>query len=81
MSWVGNLARMVDMRNYTKFWSENLKGRDHAEDLDVDRRIIVTVQGLTSLRPRHRNLDREFLNRPHSVSTHRASKVQKQTFI
>jgi hypothetical protein len=26
---------------HKKFWSENLKGRDHAEDLDVDRRIIL----------------------------------------
>jgi hypothetical protein len=22
---------------HTKFWSENLKGRDNSEDLDVDR--------------------------------------------
>jgi len=26
---------------YKKFWSENLKGRDHAEDLGVDGRIIL----------------------------------------
>jgi hypothetical protein len=25
---------------YTIFWSENLKGRDHSEDLGVDGRII-----------------------------------------
>jgi hypothetical protein len=25
----------------TKFWSENLKGRAHTEDLGVDGRIIV----------------------------------------
>jgi hypothetical protein len=25
----------------TKFWSENLKGRDDSEDLGVDRRIIL----------------------------------------
>jgi hypothetical protein len=24
---------------YTKFWSEILKGRDHAEDLGLDRNI------------------------------------------
>jgi hypothetical protein len=24
---------------YTKFWSENLKGKDHSEDLNVDARI------------------------------------------
>jgi hypothetical protein len=23
------------------FWSENLKGRDHSEDVDVDGRIIL----------------------------------------
>jgi hypothetical protein len=26
---------------HTTFWSENLKGRDHSEDLGVDRRIIL----------------------------------------
>jgi hypothetical protein len=25
----------------TKFWSENLKGRDHSEDLGVGGRIIL----------------------------------------
>jgi len=25
---------------HTKFWSENLKGRDHSENLGVDGRII-----------------------------------------
>jgi hypothetical protein len=25
---------------HTKLWSENLKGTDHLEDLDVDRKII-----------------------------------------
>jgi hypothetical protein len=30
------------MKNaYTKFWSENLKGRDHLEDVGVDGRIIL----------------------------------------
>jgi hypothetical protein len=24
----------------TKFWFENLKGRDHSEDLDIDERMI-----------------------------------------
>jgi hypothetical protein len=27
----------------TKFWSENLKGRDHSEILDVDRKIILEL--------------------------------------
>jgi hypothetical protein len=26
---------------HTKFWSENLKGRGHSDDLDEDRRIIL----------------------------------------
>jgi hypothetical protein len=26
---------------HTKFWSENLKGRDHEENLNVDGRIIL----------------------------------------
>jgi hypothetical protein len=26
---------------HTKFWSEILRGRDHAEDLGVDERIIL----------------------------------------
>jgi hypothetical protein len=26
---------------HSRFWSENLKGRDHSEDLGVDEKIIV----------------------------------------
>jgi hypothetical protein len=26
---------------HTKVWSESLKGRDHSEDLDIDRRVIL----------------------------------------
>jgi hypothetical protein len=26
---------------HTKFWSENLKGRDHSEDIDVDGSMIL----------------------------------------
>jgi len=26
---------------HTKFWSENLKGKNHLEDLDVEGRIIL----------------------------------------
>jgi hypothetical protein len=32
---------MGEMRNAYKIWSENLKGRDHEEDLGVDGRIIL----------------------------------------
>jgi hypothetical protein len=37
----GHLARMGEMKNTYKFWLKNLKGRDHSEDLDVDRKIIL----------------------------------------
>jgi hypothetical protein len=26
---------------YTIYWSENLKGRDHLEDLGIDEKIIL----------------------------------------
>jgi hypothetical protein len=26
---------------HTKFWSDNMKGRDHTEDLDIDGQIIL----------------------------------------
>jgi len=26
---------------YTKFWSENLKGRDHSEDLGIDGNMAL----------------------------------------
>jgi hypothetical protein len=25
----------------TKFWSDNMKGKDHMEDIGVDRKIIL----------------------------------------
>jgi hypothetical protein len=28
---------------HTKFWSEKVEGRDHAEDLDVDVKIILEL--------------------------------------
>jgi hypothetical protein len=28
-------------RNAYKIWSENMKGRDHSEDLGIDRSIIL----------------------------------------
>jgi hypothetical protein len=41
MRWAGHLTRMEGMRNDTEFWSEYVMGTDHAEDLDVDGRIIL----------------------------------------
>jgi hypothetical protein len=32
---------MGEMRNSYEIWSENLKGRDNSEDLDVDGKIIL----------------------------------------
>jgi hypothetical protein len=37
----GNVARMEEMRIHIRFSSENLKGRDHSEDLDVNGNIIL----------------------------------------
>jgi hypothetical protein len=41
MRWTGSVECMGDMRNASIFWLENLKGRDHSEDLGVDSRIIL----------------------------------------
>jgi hypothetical protein len=41
MRWAGHVARVGEMRNAFKISSENLKGRDHSEDLGVDGRIIL----------------------------------------
>jgi hypothetical protein len=32
---------MEEIENYTKFWLENLKGRDYLGDLSVDGRVIL----------------------------------------
>jgi hypothetical protein len=37
--WVRDVACMGE-KMHTKFWSENLKGRDLSEDLDVYMRIV-----------------------------------------
>jgi hypothetical protein len=31
----------IDEKRHTKFWSENLKVRDHSEGLGIDGRIIL----------------------------------------
>jgi len=41
MKWRAHVARMEEMKKQTKFWSQNLKGKDHSEDLGVDGRIIL----------------------------------------
>jgi len=41
MRWAGHAARVSDMEVRTIFWLQNLKGRDHLEDTDVDGNIIL----------------------------------------
>jgi transcription elongation factor len=40
MRWAGHVVRIGD-EMHTKFWSENLKQRDHLEDLGVDGKIML----------------------------------------
>lgn len=37
--WVGHVACIQEKRNHSKFSRENLKERNHMEDLDVDVKI------------------------------------------
>jgi hypothetical protein len=37
---VGHVC-MGEVRMYTIFWLENLKGRDHSEDVGVDEKVIL----------------------------------------
>jgi hypothetical protein len=41
MRWEGHVARMGEMRNSYEIQSENLKTRDHSEDVGVDGKIIL----------------------------------------
>jgi hypothetical protein len=41
MRWEGHVAHMGEIRIYTKFWLEILKGRDNLEELGTDVRIIL----------------------------------------
>jgi hypothetical protein len=38
--WTGHVERIGKMRNSYNIWLENLKGRDHLEDLGVDGKIL-----------------------------------------
>jgi hypothetical protein len=42
MIWMGHVAYMGERGEmHAEFWSENLKGRDHSEDLGIDGKITV----------------------------------------
>jgi hypothetical protein len=41
MRWTGHVTRVVEMKIHIKFWSKNLKGRDHSEDLGEDGKDIL----------------------------------------
>jgi len=38
---VEHVKHMGEMEMQTKLWSENLKGRDHLEDIGIDEKIIL----------------------------------------
>jgi len=41
IGWAKNAVRMEEMREmHTIFWLENLKGRDHLEDLRINERRV-----------------------------------------
>jgi hypothetical protein len=39
MRWTGQVARMGEKKMHTIFWLENLKGRDHLEEVGANRKI------------------------------------------
>jgi hypothetical protein len=41
MIWTEHVARMREMRIASIFWLENLKVKDHSEDLSVDGNVIL----------------------------------------
>jgi hypothetical protein len=43
MRWAEQVVRMVEIRNTYKLLSENLKGRDHSEDLGVGGKILLQI--------------------------------------
>jgi hypothetical protein len=40
MTWAGYIARMERYEMHTIFWSEDMKRRNHSEDLGIDGRVI-----------------------------------------
>jgi hypothetical protein len=38
---VGHVVRIHEIKIYTEYWSEDLKGRDNLIDLDVDDKIML----------------------------------------
>jgi hypothetical protein len=51
MRWAGTYHEWKRGEMYIKFWSEDLKGRDHLENLGVDGRIILDSASGPALRP------------------------------
>jgi hypothetical protein len=41
MRWAGHVAHREERRDYTRFWSGTLRGRDNLEDPSVDGKIIL----------------------------------------
>jgi hypothetical protein len=41
MRWAEGVAWRGEIKMQTKFWSEDVMGRDHSEDLGVDGRVII----------------------------------------
>jgi hypothetical protein len=41
MRWEGHLARTGEMRNPCNIFVENVKGRGHSEDVDVDGKVLL----------------------------------------
>jgi len=39
--WAGHVACITEFSMHAKFWTENLKERDHLENLSKDARVIL----------------------------------------